>query len=464
MLKRALFFAVFIVLSIGLIVCLTGCGADEDEEEQQQAKLLETNPVNGGNISANGSISLTFDSAVNEVKINGISAELAGNIATWKGQNLQVGSQSFRIEWVDANGNSGSQDMTLLVESADTVPPQVKNISIKDGASDLDANELNTAGITVEFSERIDTVSSKSAIVLVQGENEISWALDWIDGDTKAVLEPGPTSKISSGSEYSLIISGYFDGAGNEGDKVEISFSTAGINVPTESLELWLKADEGVTLKGSNVSLWEDQSGNGADAEQANGVNQPILDKNAINGLPAINFDGVDDFMTFTLSIEGLTGMTIFLVSAATQDIEPPWPFCANAAIFWNETASWGTAHLTPLQSGVWMRFGTGQTQPLPVQYQYDSPIGEDFTIAVATMEGETDYLHINGELVLTNQKPAGQGAIANQRDMGNIGRGYNDNTYFPGIIAEILIYTKTLSDKERGQVEKYLSDKYSIR
>ena len=146
-------------------------------------------------------------------------------------------------------------------------------------------------------------------------------------------------------------------------------------------------------------------------------ASQPTLEKNAVNGLPAVNFDGTDDFMTFTLPIDGLTGMTIILVSAATQDVEPPWPYCANAAIFWNETASWGTAHLTPLQSGVWLRFGTGQTQPLPVQYQYKSPIGEKFTIAAAVMDGITDYLYINGELVLTNEKPAGQEALGHQRD-----------------------------------------------
>ena len=175
---------------------------------------------------------------------------------------------------------------------------------------------------------------------------------------------------------------------------------------------LWLKADEGVEVKGSSVSLWKDLSGNGTDALQEKSASQPTLEKNAVNGLPAVNFDGIDDFMTFTLPIDGLTGMTIILVSAATQDLEPPWPFCANAAIFWNETASWGTAHLTPLQSSVWIRFGTGQTQPLPVQYQYKSPIGEKFTIAAAIMDSITDYLYINGELVLTNEKPAGQDTI----------------------------------------------------
>ena len=294
--------------------------------------------------------------------------------------------------------------------------------------------------------------------------SELVWTPEWSEGDTQVTLKPGPKTKLRAGSEYSLTIHSYYDGAGNPGAASEISFSTAGVYVPTDSLKLWLKADAGVELSGSKVTLWADQSGNGADAEQGNSANQPVLDDNAINGLPALSFDGVDDFLTFTLPINGLSGMTIFVVSAATQDIEIVFPHCQYAAIFWNETASWGTAHVTPLQGAVWIRFGTGQTQTIPVVYRYDTPVGEDFTVVAAAMEGITDYLYVNGELVLTNEKPAGQDTIANQRDLGNIGRGYNDNTYFPGMIAEVLVYTKTLSDTERQDVEKYLSDKYSIR
>jgi hypothetical protein len=79
-------------------------------------------------------------------------------------------------------------------------------------------------------------------------------------------------------------------------------------------------------------------------------------------------------------------------------------------------------------------------------------------------MEEETDYLFVNGQLVLTNKKPQGQKTIGNQRDMGNLGRGYNDDTYFPGKIAEVFIYTRTLPESDRTQVEQYLSSKYSIR
>ena len=238
-----------------------------------------------------------------------------------------------------------------------------------------------------------------------------------------------------------------------------LSITAVAMSLPTDGLSLWLKVDAGVELSGSNVSQWADQSGSGADAEQSVAASQPTLVENAINGLPAVDFDGTDDFITFTLPINGLTGMTIFLVSAATQDVEPPWPHCQNAAIFWNESGSWGTVHVTPLQRAVWIRFGTGQTQTLPVKFDFPAPKADEFTIATAMMDGVMDYVYVDGELVLENTKPKGE--LGSNRDVGNLGRGYNDDTYFPGMIAEVLVYTRTLSDAERQEVEAYLNSKY---
>ena len=52
--------------------------------------------------------------------------------------------------------------------------------------------------------------------------------------------------------------------------------------VPTSGLQLWLKADAGVTLNGSTVSSWIDQSGKGNNALQSNTNRQPLLVNNEI--------------------------------------------------------------------------------------------------------------------------------------------------------------------------------------
>jgi hypothetical protein len=459
--RNILFLIISIICALMLLINMIGCGGEEEKEEP--AKVLKTEPASSGLMSSNGSLTITFDKSVTDVKVNGTPATVDGTKAVWKAQGLSTGGQTLGIQWTDANGNTGSMDLTLTIQAADIAPPKVESISITNGASDVDIDKLNSDGITIKFSEKIDINKSQNALVLLdKSGNQIAWTPNWSEDGTQVVLKGGPKTKLLGGAEYTLAISGYFDNAENEGVKVEIAFSTVGTSIPTDSLKLWLKADVGI--KGNDVSGWEDQSGNKANAEQATAKSQPILEKDSVNGMPAVVFDGVDDFMTFTLPINGLTGATIILVSAATNDITLAFPYCQNAAIFWNETASWGTAHLTPLQSTVWFRFGTGQTQTLPVKYDYKTPIGDEFTIATAMMEGETDYLYVNGQLVLTNKKPQGQKTIANQRDVGNLGRGYDDNTYFPGKIAEVLVYARTLTESDRKQIEQYLSNKYSIR
>jgi hypothetical protein len=81
--------------------------------------------------------------------------------------------------------------------------------------------------------------------------------------------------------------------------------------VPTSGLALWLKADAGVS--GSPVSQWSDQSGNGRYAIQGAGDSQPVLVAGALNGKPVVRFDGVNDFMTFNLPVNGLGGDEHFL-------------------------------------------------------------------------------------------------------------------------------------------------------
>ena len=62
---------------------------------------------------------------------------------------------------------------------------------------------------------------------------------------------------------------------------------------PLTGLKLWLDAGKDVTVSGSIVSAWGDQSGNGNDATvyavQPGSYVGPRLDTNVVNGLPGLN-------------------------------------------------------------------------------------------------------------------------------------------------------------------------------
>ena len=66
----------------------------------------------------------------------------------------------------------------------------------------------------------------------------------------------------------------------------------------TNRLQLWLKADAGITTNASGgVTQWADQSTHGNNAVQITDAAAPLFVANAQNNKPALRFDGVDDFL-----------------------------------------------------------------------------------------------------------------------------------------------------------------------
>lgn len=58
----------------------------------------------------------------------------------------------------------------------------------------------------------------------------------------------------------------------------------------------WLKADAMVMANGAAVATWTNSAG--LDATQGTSANQPFFTNSCKNSLPAVQFDGVNDFMT----------------------------------------------------------------------------------------------------------------------------------------------------------------------
>lgn len=95
--------------------------------------------------------------------------------------------------------------------------------------------------------------------------------------------------------------------------------------IPTAGLQLWLKADAGVTLDGSTVSRWADQSGNGNDAIQMDAPRQPLFVKGGLNGKPTIHFDGFDDKLGLTGSklMSKISFFIVFKIDSGEAGYDP---------------------------------------------------------------------------------------------------------------------------------------------
>ncbi len=84
----------------------------------------------------------------------------------------------------------------------------------------------------------------------------------------------------------------------------------------------WYRSDLGVTLNGSTVSAWADQSGLGNHLGQTVAAQQPVFSATDVqfNNLPAITFDNASSTYLKTSSGIALSTFTIFMVCRITAD------------------------------------------------------------------------------------------------------------------------------------------------
>lgn len=264
---------------------------------------------------------------------------------------------------------------------------------------------------------------------------------------------------LSAETEYTYTVAA-IDAAGNESTP-SISDAATTLEAPPfpSDMKVWLLASVGLTLDTQGgVSQWADQSGNSTHATQDNPDSRPLVSNTILNGYPAVRFYGGPYFLTFNMAVNGLTGMTIALVARNDLDQSAGTTEAENAAVFWNETSGWGTVYLSPYQDEVNFRFGTLQASNRH-RYSRPSSISTNFSISIAMHSNNVDRLYINGALVVNESGKVS--ALAGNTAIGNLGRGYNNNSHYLGHIAEVIVYDRALSAVEVDGVNTYLANKY---
>ena len=223
------------------------------------------------------------------------------------------------------------------------------------------------------------------------------------------------------------------------------------------NLRLWLRADKGVTDVAGAVSSWNDQSGNFNNAAQADNTRRPVVVPNAINGHPAIRFDGGDDSLVAasspTLAIVGDIS-TFFVVKF--DDFDGYRAVWAKTQV--NLPAS-TDFYLLPTtgRPRVFRGNGGGSAGSSDAS---NSPVPGEYVIIGFDHSGTAVHHYLNGEM-------NGEGTItATLGDTGaplHIGTRGDQFTRMKGDIAEIVIYDTALSEADRATVITYLGQRYGI-
>jgi hypothetical protein len=226
--------------------------------------------------------------------------------------------------------------------------------------------------------------------------------------------------------------------------------------VSRNGLQLWLRADNSVSTTGSNVTTWGDVSGSGNNATQATSTKQPTLISNAINGMPAVSFNGTSDFLQIPAGLANLSsGASIFAV------INPP-SVTAGARIL--DFGNGATSDNLQLQEPA-----TNSAELLT----YNGATATTVTSSSALTLNQFQLLEAidNGTGTATIYTNSVQGAQnTSMNTMNNltradnyIGQGSASGNFFKGQIAELLCFNRGLTATEQAALEGYLIGKYQL-
>ena len=204
----------FLLAGLFALSLIVGCGGDgEDEEEAAPAAFVSAAPA-GGELAANGSITVTFDNAPADVTASAGTVTVAGKTATIAGP-FTPGPLALTITWAD-----GTQTLNYTVTAPDNTAPKVTGGTVKDGDKDVDPEPINTDGIEITFDEEV----TGNVALQTEGGDDVGW-LGKVEGTT-ATLESVAGKEI--GNETTYVVKGKVsDAAGNE-TEVSVTFVTKG--------------------------------------------------------------------------------------------------------------------------------------------------------------------------------------------------------------------------------------------
>ena len=228
----------------------------------------------------------------------------------------------------------------------------------------------------------------------------------------------------------------------------------AGVGDATNNA-VWIDASRVLLTNGLSVALLPDYSGNGNNFTQNTSAKHPIFTTSAVNGLPAIEFDGVDDRLDASSisSIESasITYSVVYqralltdqcLISADYTSLPgtyPKWLTYSNAVNDKLITAQYSPtiSHENYIDNGSFS-FVTVRIFPTYFEIYQD---GQLMATKVA------NYTQPSGHTLLT------LGALTS-----------STITYFlDGFIAEAFVYNEALNDLELDILHNYLGAKYNI-
>lgn len=230
-------------------------------------------------------------------------------------------------------------------------------------------------------------------------------------------------------------------------------------------ISLWLKADAGITLDGSDVTEWADQSGN----------SRNFTKSIASTGFPTYS-NGAVLFTTEDTYYD--PNASILALPSASLNLTTPYTLIALVRAGANNSCVFSKSNDDSKRRKYQISVNNGIIYSLEsidgedTSIMYDTETGDDVSIKrliVSQYSSNTSgVLRYNGNQVATGSTDVG----IDQSNTGSIfigaspfseGTGYNAEGSTEMYVYEIIFYSRAITTPEIQQVETYLNTKYAI-
>ncbi|HYH57031.1 MAG TPA: hypothetical protein VD772_10490, partial [Anseongella sp.] len=217
-------------------------------------------------------------------------------------------------------------------------------------------------------------------------------------------------------------------------------------------LQVWVKADEGVTLAGSNATQWTDQAPVERVWPKASAA-VSTWEKAAINFNPGIHLAG-NNYFTVPKFTESWTAGEIFSVQFSNlpaNSVTPSFPF-----EFGGNWQTGGNAFYHYSNGNHYTYFGTTTRPGFPL-----GGLNMALPHLLNNWSAPADWaLRFDGKTIGSSAAYP----VSFARGTGtNSAVGAGHNSIFNGRISEVILFDRKLTDTERLQVNSYLALKYGL-
>lgn len=447
----------------------------------------------GGNTSHSFTIANFGNAALNltgspQVTISGTNASDFTVTAQPTSPVPSLSSTSFTIRFSPTGGGARTASVSIANDDSDENPydfaiqgtgvvvaPEIdvqgNGVSIPDGdtapssADGTDFGTLYINGATVDQSFTI--VNSGNAALNLTGSPKVSIS-GANAGDFAVTVQPASPVSASGSTTFTIRFDPSAAGlrtatvsiASDDGNENPYDFSICGTgssapSPPVAGMTFWLKADAGVVKDASNmVSEWADQSSQSSSKKvsQSNPAYQPQLVEWVVNGLPIVRFSGSTCAMPSADAIlTGTTAFTVFSVFRANS-----LPGTNYQYVWWDGTDSPTAGYGLWVPANNRLRTGWGNsTSSLSLTYPVQA--GVWYRTCSRYTSGAHDAW-LNG--VSTGSNAPTGASLASGFTVGNCG---SPSAYqgLCGEVAEILVYSRKLTDEEVQAVDAYLASRW---